>query len=427
MRAIIPRIPKRQFSIIVLSKMSRIEQLKTLQVFNIYRFYGGEENTVRLLSDQIGRLDESRWADCFFDSGNWHGDNAPSKITQAAKIFYNKDAARKLEEYCVDHCPDVLLFHNVFPIGSPSLYRQALKMQIPVIQYIHNFRPFSMSGSLPGNDKTLAGQTVFRRYVREVKEAAWQESKLKSLLLAAALGNLHLQGWLSSVGAWISQTHAMKALFIEAGVPAHKIHVLLPPRILLPRAGLENNKQSFFLFVGRLVEEKGVRVLLDAWERMVGESIASPRLIICGEGPLSEEVISRVGKVEAVEYLGRVSNERRSELLSSCKAVVVPSVWPEILGLVVFEAYEYCKPVLAARSGGLTEIVTHGKTGFCHEPGDSIALVSDIRKLDNMNSNELNKIGLEGRSWLEQSTCPKIWEQRYQNIAKECVEQRSRS
>ena len=96
--------------------------------------------------------------------------------------------------------------------------------------------------------------------------------------------------------------------------------------------------------------------------------------------------------------------------------MIVPSTWWEPLGLVVYEAYDYSKPVLAARSGGLSEIVQHGVTGLQHEPGDVPGLARDVLEMEATPATARLVMGRAGRQWLLKEADTQVWLRRFEEI-----------
>jgi hypothetical protein len=126
---------------------------RILQVFNRYLHMGGEEKSVDRIYAHLGR--EHEMERCFFESRDWIGAGAPGKLTQLRRTLYNHDSRAQFEKVCDTFRPDVALFHNVFPVGSPSLYHAAKLRGLPVIQYVHNFRPLSVGGTLYASGQFL--------------------------------------------------------------------------------------------------------------------------------------------------------------------------------------------------------------------------------------------------------------------------------
>lgn len=134
------------------------------------------------------------------------------------------------------------------------------------------------------------------------------------------------------------------------------------------------------VFVGRLVTEKGLWVLLDAMTRQK----TVRRLELVGEGPLREEVyrfITRNSLGNRVAMLGYVPRPGLRAILAQSSALVVPSIWQEPLGLVIFEAFACGLPVIATSVGGIPEYVQDGKNGLLVPEGDAPALSHAIDRL----------------------------------------------
>lgn len=88
---------------------------------------------------------------------------------------------------------------------------------------------------------------------------------------------------------------------------------------------------------------------------------------------------------------------------------------------MVYEAYDYAKPVLAAKSGGLNEIVQHGVTGLQHEPGDVRGIVTDVLAMEATPATARLVVGRAGRLWLLRETNTHVWLQRFEEILAEAT------
>jgi glycosyltransferase involved in cell wall biosynthesis len=140
------------------------------------------------------------------------------------------------------------------------------------------------------------------------------------------------------------------------------------------------------LFVGRLVQRKGVEVLLDAIAHLRAERAV--HLSIVGDGPLLGSLrqrASELGITHLVDFAGFVPAGELSRRFSDCDAFVLPAVEDakgdvEALGVVLIEALLHGTPVIASDSGGIPEIVLHQRTGLLVRSGDSTALAGAIRR-----------------------------------------------
>ncbi len=385
--------------------------MKILNVFNRYLERGGEEGAVEQICDSLGNVVEL--TRCDFASAEWQGSGAPRIWQQALRMIYNPPSAAKLRACERIRQSDAWLVHNVFPVASGAVYSEAKKLGVPVIQYLHNFRPFSVNGYLWAGE-SLAPKGLKRNYWQEVRHGAWQESRAKSAWFALVLLLGHKLGWWKNVRAWIAVSEFMRGKFIEAGVPPEDIftlrHFWRPQTTSLP------SEEKHFLYLGRLTEAKGIKILIGVWEVLERQTKAPPQLVIAGDGPLRSFVESRAERMSAVTYAGELSGQAKAAALAGARALIVPSLWWEGLGLVVYEAYDYGRPVLASRSGGLTEIVTDGETGRLHEPGNIEQLAAQVRHLE-ANPTLGRETGAAGRRWLLENADEKDWQKGFLKIA----------
>ena len=136
------------------------------------------------------------------------------------------------------------------------------------------------------------------------------------------------------------------------------------------------------LFVGRLVERKGVHVLLDALALLPEEPPIC--LEVVGDGPEREALERRaraLGIQDRVRFHGFVPREALETRLRDCDALALPAITDakgdvEGLGVVLLEAMSFGKPVVASLSGGITDIVRSGENGMLVPPGDAAALAA---------------------------------------------------
>jgi glycosyltransferase involved in cell wall biosynthesis len=153
------------------------------------------------------------------------------------------------------------------------------------------------------------------------------------------------------------------------------------------RVDREEVREPTILFVGRLVERKGVPVLVDAVAELRGETPA--RLVIVGDGPERAAIERRAaerGIADAVEVRGQVSDEALLGAYAGADVFVLPAIVDsrgdtEGLGVVLLEAMNFGLPVVGSAVGGILDIVVPGESGMLVPPGDSAALADALRRL----------------------------------------------
>lgn len=137
----------------------------------------------------------------------------------------------------------------------------------------------------------------------------------------------------------------MRDELVAAGVPAERVHVV-PPFVHGLDLGAEADGPPCVLFVGRLVEAKGVADAILAW-RLSGVELP---LVFAGTGPLRELV-----EASEAEALGWVPHARLAAVYRRARALLLPSRWQEPFGIAGLEALSMGTPVVAWESGGVSE------------------------------------------------------------------------
>jgi glycosyltransferase involved in cell wall biosynthesis len=195
---------------------------------------------------------------------------------------------------------------------------------------------------------------------------------------------------------------------------AQELDTITPKRIEIvpfsaaigPRKGTIIDAKEI-IFVGRLVERKGVRYLIEALAH-VKDKIPH-RLVIIGDGPERTDLEQRVQDLELedrVIFTGRISDEELYKYYNQCSFIVLPAVYDakgdiEGLGVVLLEAMSYAKPAIASNAGGITDIVTDGENGYLVPPGDASALADAIVTLATDQSSS-KRMGLRAKQTVDE-------------------------
>jgi glycosyltransferase involved in cell wall biosynthesis len=135
----------------------------------------------------------------------------------------------------------------------------------------------------------------------------------------------------------------------------------------------------YILAVGRLVETKGIEVLIRS-AGMLHQQLRNVRVAVVGDGPLRgqlEELAQKLNIAAFVTFLGSVDPAAVPQLMRESCFVVVPSQ-REAFGMVCLEAMVSSKAVVGSRVGGIPEIVVDGETGILVPPDNPAALASAI-------------------------------------------------
>ncbi len=194
----------------------------------------------------------------------------------------------------------------------------------------------------------------------------------------------------SGVPSFLAVSDYLKATYVADGVPGDKISVLhnAVASEAYPPAGVEEMRRArdelglpqdvrIALYYGRLDAIKGIDVLFDAWRRL-SPNPSEARLVIMGSNPDP----ARDNEIRAAQPPGTIWLEPRADVvpvLHAVDVVVAPSIWEEPFGRVLIEAMSTGRPVIAARSGGMTEILSGSMSEFLVDKADPVGLADRLR------------------------------------------------
>lgn len=167
-------------------------------------------------------------------------------------------------------------------------------------------------------------------------------------------------------------------------------------------------EEQVFLFLGRLEERKGVKVLLKALALMPPFHLQRVRLLIAGDGNERshlEREVRQCSLERNVRFLGPVPRNEVAWLLAAADVVCVPSIVEgsgitEGLPVVILEAMAMARIVVASRVGGVPDIIQDGVNGFLTEPGDPQALARKLNEIVGL-GNRVIPIGEDARRTAE--------------------------
>lgn len=283
--------------------------------------------------------------------------------------------------------PDVAHFHNTLPLVSAAGYYACQRLNVPVVQTLHNFRLICPAGTLL-RDGILCNDCVSHSLARAVRHGCYRNSRLETSAVSAMLAvHRYLGTWEKQVDAYIALTKFMGDTLVRSGFPRHKIFV--KPNFTSHDLSGASKRCDYVLFWGRLSKEKGLMTLVESWKQLPGVPLK-----IVGQGPMADSLARfiRNNALSRVELTGFRSGPDLFKLIQSAGVVIHPAEWYEGFPVTLAESFSAGKPVIASRLGAMTEIIQHGKNGLLFTPGDPDDLAAKVRWALN-HSEEMQKMG----------------------------------
>ncbi len=403
----------------------RSKELRHLKVLLVNKFYfllGGPESylfqletllkekghSVLVFSTRDPRNRESEQSRFFVEKIDYNRPDIPllHKATFALRLLYSFPAARNMDALLRRERPDIAHLHNICHQLSPSILPVLRRHRIPIVQTLHDLKwacPNYTMLSASGICERCRGGRYYNAILQRCVKGSVAFSALNSL---EAYFHRAIRIY-DRIDFYLSPSIFFKEKLISFGMDARRITVL-PNFVVLPPLSSPCPGGHVF-YGGHLARHKGVLTLVRAVQ---GESAL--RLVMAGSGP-EESAIRRYLRQKQmgnVRLVGFVDDDERARLMREASFVVLPSECYENCPLVILEAFAYGKPVVAARIGGIPELVRPGFNGFLFEPGNAAELREKIRYLMS-HPEEIARMGSNAREAAEEAYSPEV---HYRNL-----------
>jgi glycosyltransferase involved in cell wall biosynthesis len=360
--------------------------MKILLINKFFFSFGGTETaffqTAKLLQERGQEVicfsmahpknRESRQAAHFVSRVDFEEMNGWREWVRGAKrILFGHDVQVKLDELLRLEKPDIAHLHNIYHHLSPVIIATLKKRGVPVVMTLHDYKVVCPSYKMFVRGRTCERCRGSRFYWCLLKKCV-KGSLLKSLLCAIEVA-LHRR-YYEEVDAMVAPSRFLMAKIVEMGFPATRCRHIPnavslqegPPRVVADPPQV--------LCFGRLVEEKGIHLLIEAMKGVPADCL------IVGDGPLKEELrdLATRNPQARIRFLDHQPFHLLEPLLRRAAMVVVPSVWYENNPFTIIESFSLGIPVVAARIGGIPEMVIDGETGMLFAAGNSVDLRDKI-------------------------------------------------
>ena len=288
------------------------------------------------------------------------------------RMFYSFEAKGKFGKLLDDVKPDlvyIMHFHNKI---SPSIIDAARIRLVPVVHRISDFQ-YMCPNALFYNDKIGVCEDCLQR-------KRWSCIRYKCVMNSSVYSGIKMMAkWLhdmmgvtKKIDAFVVPSEFTLGKLNEYGIPKEKLYHI-PTFFNLKEEDPEVEYQPFFLFVGRIEKQKGLKTLIEAFV----DTDYNLKIIGFSNDGYEDELKSYLdGKSHHIEFLGRKSFNEIVPYLKSCLCTLVPSEWYDNFPNVVLESYAYKKAVIATDFGSLKYMVEDGKTGMTFKYKD----IEDLRR-----------------------------------------------
>jgi glycosyltransferase involved in cell wall biosynthesis len=368
--------------------------VRVLLIHEFYQQYAGEDAVVESELEMLRRAGvETQLYSRHNDE--IRGYSIMRKAACALATIQSPRTKRDLTATIRDFRPDVAYLHNLYPLISPSAYQTLWSHRIPIVQVMHNFRPFCTNGLFYVNGK-VCERCLSGNYWPAIRQACVAHGRTVSGVYAAALWWMRRSGGLEKIDAFLCLNSFVQDKLVEAGIPPAKV-VVKSNSIDLSGIAPDYCAGDYALYLGRLSSEKGLHTL-------IGAARLNPHLpiVIAGSGPLEQALRAAAADLPHVRFAGFQSGLAKQNLLRRAKFLVLCSEWYENFPVVMLEAFAAGKPVVASAFGGLPRLIEQGKTGLLFQVG-SAADLADRMSFLAANPEHCTWMGRAARRRVEES------------------------
>lgn len=392
------------------------EAPQTLLAINNYFYRRGGAET--LFFEHMQLFNDAEWRSVPF--AMQHPDNLPSdyapyfvheieygrrssiseKLSQAAKVIYSKEAQRNISRLIDDVRPDIAHAHNVYHHISPAIFPVLKKAGIPTVMTAHDLKLACPAYKMLTHDGVCERCKGGKIYNVVRQRCIKGSVALSGLVFLETLVHRALGLYRDNLDRIVVPSRFYHEKLIEWGWPEKQL-IYIPNFVDLSIEMAPTGGQGYFLYAGRLSEEKGLNTLIRA------AALAKKRLLLAGSGPLEKELKKLASDLSAdVKFLGHLQADHLHRIINGATALVLPSEWYENAPLSILEAYILGVPVIGSRIGGIPELVRDSETGLLAQSGNVQDLSEKLVQMAGFTAQKRQHMAAEGAQWVREVFSP---------------------
>lgn len=356
--------------------MIALKKERVLLVHNFYQIGGGEhtvfENEKRLLK-QNGH-----------DVITYERDNSElnhsimKKMLLPLSMIFSFKTFFEVRKIIQNNDIDIVHCHNTFPLISPSVYYAAWSRKIPVVQTVHNFRFLCPNGVLYRDGK-ICEECIQYGLRRGIKHGCYRNSRIQTFATVAMLQFHRAIGTYRKL-EYIFLTEFNREKFRPLlGEKVDRQHIK-PNFVYLDLPDVPVKKENYYIFVGRLDENKGIRFLLNAWKNIEKD------LYIFGDGTEKDRVMRAEEENPHIHYMGFRPQNEIFKYIMAAKALVFPSQLYEGFPMILIESLALGTPVVCSDVGNGASIVKSTNVGALFALSDFRSFTQALQEIDEKNA-----------------------------------------
>ena len=401
--------------------------MKILLVNKFHYRKGGSETYYFALADALRKLGHQvfffammddqnefdKYAQYFVSAKDYNG---PTSLWQKAKaaisLVYSHEAKEKFEALCCVVKPDIIHMNLVHRQITLSILDAPYikKNRTPVVWTAHDYIAVCPNYTLLDGQGHTCKDCVSGHYLNCIKKKCVKASTVKSCLAVIEAKFLQTTKGYSKIDSIICPYLFLEKTLIEGGFSPDQL--IYMPNFISDNVIYETNEtpeiklgDPYFIYFGRLSEEKGIEVLVKAFSKAQKDFNRDVKLVIVGDGPLRSTLVALAKDLDSesnITFLGYQSGSTLRSLIKGALFSVVPSIWYENMPFSILESFLAGTPVLGTNVGGIPEMVIRGSTGFTFPLGDIAALTCLLVKATSISEEAYREMQFAGMAYVKE-------------------------
>lgn len=384
--------------------------MKILLAHNHFKAVGGAE----VFYHEVGRVLElnghevayfspndsdidSPWKDYFPKVVDYKNTNKLKSILGIKDMIYSSPAKQKMVEILTDFKPDIVHVFAIYVRLTPSILDACNEMNVPVVMSCNDYKHICPSYKLYHHGQ-ICEDCKGGKFYHAIINKCSKDSVMYSVASALeAYAHSALDIYRKNVNMFLfASTFMAKKTEEFWGKDTFQWDILQNP-FNSKKYQVYDKNENYCLFFGRLIDEKGVDILIKAMQYAPECSLK-----IIGNGPDESKLKSLKNKLnlQNIEFCGSKWGDELDSILKKARFVIVPSIWYENFPYVILQSFAYAKAVIGSNKGGIPELINGDKHGLIYNALDEKELANKILQLWN-NPKQTTIMGQNAKKYVD--------------------------
>ncbi|MCI9635490.1 MAG: glycosyltransferase family 4 protein [Hungatella sp.] len=319
------------------------------------------------------------------------------------RSIYSTEVERAVKKEIREERPDLVYIIHFVNKLSPSVICGAKKMGVPVVLRLSDYFLLCPRFDFIYRRKPCE-ECLTKGYGTCIKRRCVKNSLFASSVRVLSMKIHKLMKIYEKVDAFVTPSEFLRKKLVDNGFDEKKINCI--PTFTFSKTDTAwAETGNYGLYFGRITEEKGVSIVVKAYEKLPDHYVK-----IMGDDSTEEAVrlknYVREKNIKNIEFVGFKSGGELEEIIKKARFTLIPSIWYDNLPNTALESFQYSKPVIASDIGSLPELVIDGFNGYLFEAGNSKELIEKITLLENEDT--VRTMGMNSRRVLEDTFAPSM-------------------